>query len=94
VRFHPAVDTRNVVARKPTTLLPFTYDAQPGTPPVKQVVIEYSPDAKTWKRALTLDARAVLPTPPTATHISLRATVTDEAGNTTTQTVLNAYQLK
>ena len=94
VRFHPAIDAHNVVARKPTTLLPFTYDAQPGTPPVKNLVVEYSPNGKTWKRASVVGARAIFSTPPTATQISLRATVTDEVGNITTQTVLNAYQLK
>lgn len=95
VRFHPAVDTRNHLPRKPTTLLPFTYDAQPGTPAVKNLVIEYSPDGgKTWTRASTAGARAIFSTPPTAAQISLRATVTDKTGNTTTQTTLNAISLR
>ncbi|WP_433020421.1 S8 family peptidase [Kribbella sp. CA-294648] len=94
VRFHPAVDTRNQLPRKPTTLLPFTYEAQRGTPPVKNLVIEYSPDGKTWKRASIVGARAIFPTPPTVIQISLRATVTDKTGNTTTQTTLDAINLR
>ncbi|MEU4392953.1 S8 family serine peptidase [Kribbella sp. NPDC023855] len=94
VRFHPAVDRYNQLPRKPTTVLPFTYDTQPGTPPLKNLVIEYSPDGQTWKRASTARARAIFSTPPRATQLSLRATVTDVAGDTTTQTTLDALKLR
>ncbi len=94
VRFSPEVDSQNLVTRKPVTVLPFSFDTQPGTPPAQKVTIHYSTDGKTWTSAAIAGSRAVFPTPAKATQISLRATVADHVGNTTTQTVLNAYQLK
>ena len=93
VRFSPEIDAQNFVARKPITVLPFSFDAQAGTPAVKKVAIQYSADGKTWKPTVIAGSRAVFPTPSSA-EVSLRAVVTDRAGNTTTQTLIGAYQLK
>jgi hypothetical protein len=74
-------------------VLPFSFDAQAGTPAVKKVAIQYSADGRTWKPAAVAGFRVVFPT-SAGVQVSLRATVTDRAGNTTTQTVIDAYQLK
>lgn len=94
VRFHPPVDAHNEVPRTPITRLPFSYDAQPGTPAAQKVRVEYSTDGKTWTPAAIAGSHAIFPTPAKEPQISLRATVADSAANTTTQTILNAYNLK
>lgn len=94
IRFHPVVDANNLVVRQAVTALPFSYDAQAGTPSVRSVRIEYSADGKTWKRAGVVGSRAIFPTPPAAKTISLRATIVDRSGNTTTSTIGSAYELR
>jgi subtilisin family serine protease len=88
VGFRPAVDANNLTARTPVTVLPFT--AESGV----VVKIEYSDDAgATWRKAPVAGGKAIFPT-PAGTSVSLRSTATDAAGNSTIQTVLDAYGIR
>ncbi|HEY3513013.1 S8 family peptidase [Kribbella sp. NPDC051137] len=87
VRFRPDVDGNNAMIRKPVTVLPFEVKGA-------SVKIEYSGDAgATWREAPVVGGKAIFPTPP-GSSISLRSTATDATGNTTTQTVIAAYNLR
>ncbi|GAA2800883.1 S8 family serine peptidase [Kribbella solani] len=87
VGFRPEVDGTNTMARKPVTVLPV--QVQGG--PVSKLKIEYSGDAGvTWRQAPVTGGKAIFPT-PAGKSVSLRSTATDAAGNTTTQTVIAAY---
>ncbi|MEV4263135.1 S8 family serine peptidase [Kribbella sp. NPDC049584] len=93
VGYQPEVDGNNTMARKPLTVLPFTVQG-PVQGTVKQVKIQYSDDGgATWKQAPVAGSKAIFPTPAGKT-ISLRSTVTDAAGNSTTQTVIAAYSMR
>ncbi|HEY9337515.1 MAG TPA: S8 family serine peptidase [Kribbella sp.] len=90
VGFRPDVDGNNTMARTPVTTLPF--EVKGGA--VAKVKIEYSGDAgATWRQAPVVGGKAVFPT-PAGKAVSLRATATDAAGNSTTQTVIAAYSLR
>lgn len=93
VRFSPEVDAQSLMTRRPITVLPFSFDAQAGTPAAQKVEVQYSTDGKSWKSASVARSRVIFRT-PAASRISLRATVTDRSGNTTTQTMLDAVELK
>ncbi|GAB3935094.1 S8 family serine peptidase [Kribbella albertanoniae] len=93
-RFQPKVDGHNVTPRTKVTRLPVFVD---GTTQVKSLKVEVSGDAgTTWVAARVVRSgkgfTAVFPTPAGA-GISLRATVVDRAGNSTTQTVIDAYRI-
>ncbi|MER7244256.1 S8 family peptidase [Kribbella sp. NPDC000426] len=88
VAFQPDVDGNNSVVRKPVTVLPFTVEG------VKTVKVQYSDDGgASWKQAPVAGNKAIFPTPAGNT-VSLRATATDAAGNSTTQTVIAAYTMR
>jgi hypothetical protein len=90
VVFRPELDGNNTMERKPVTVLP--YEVKGGA--VTKVKIEYSDNAgATWRQAPVAGGKAVFPTPAGKT-VSLRATATDAAGNSTTQTVIAAYSLR
>ncbi|GAA1600699.1 S8 family serine peptidase [Kribbella hippodromi] len=101
IRYQPKVDSHNVVAREPVTVLPVVIDAQPGAtvPLLKQVKVEVSgDDGKTWTDATVAPVghgkyKAIFRTPDGA-RISLRSHMVDGDGNTTTQTVIAAYYLR
>ncbi|MDX2967580.1 S8 family serine peptidase [Kribbella solani] len=87
VGFRPEVDGTNAMTRKPVTVLPV--QVQGG--PVSKLKVEYSDDAGvTWRQAPVTGGKAIFPT-PAGKSVSLRSTATDAAGNTTTQTVIAAY---
>jgi len=102
VQFLPAVDARNAVARYPRSVLPLKVLQQPGAqlPAVKSVEVQVSGDGgKTWQRAAVLRKpdgtyNSLFTTPKGAKLISLKSLITDTAGNTSTQTVINAYRLR
>ncbi|GAA2800875.1 S8 family serine peptidase [Kribbella solani] len=90
VAFRPDVDGKNTVARKPMTSIPF----EVAGGPVTKVTVEYSDNGgSTWKKAEVKGKTATFTTPAGKT-VSLRSTATDAAGNTTTQTVITAYNLR
>jgi len=95
VRFQPDVDGDNRAPRTAVTTLPVRVD---GSTHLKSLQIEVSGDnGTTWTQAKVTRTpkgyQATFPTPAGA-GVSLRASLTDSAGNSTTQSVLNAYQLK
>lgn len=102
VRYHPAVDALNTVKRQPLTILPVTLNTQPGakTGAINSLKIQASGDSGlTWTTATVTKTAtnrytATFPTPKTATQVSLQATATDTLGNTTHQSILNAYTLR
>jgi subtilisin family serine protease len=102
VRPRPAVDLQNSVARQPLSILPLDVATQPGAKvgAVKQVTLQVSGDGgKTWRAASVVRTgkttyKAIFRTPAGAKLISLRSTLTDKAGNTAGQTVINAYRIR
>ncbi|HEY3559819.1 MAG TPA: S8 family serine peptidase [Kribbella sp.] len=89
VGFRPEVDGSNAMVRRPVTVLPFEVRGS-----VAKVKIEYSGDGgATWRQAPVAGGEAIFPT-PAGKAVSLRSTATDAAGNTTTQTVIAAYNLR
>ena len=102
VTYRPAVDDLNTVKRRAISVVPVELGKQPGakTGSMKSLKIQASGDGGlTWIPATVtktaLDRyQATFPTPKNATHVSLRATAADTLGNTTHQTILNAYTLR
>ncbi|TDD59399.1 hypothetical protein E1263_15260 [Kribbella antibiotica] len=97
VRFQPKVDGQNLATRTKVTALPVVVNGVKASQ-VKTLTVEVSgDDGKTWTPAKVRRTgqgfTAVFNTPAGA-GISLRTSVTDKAGNNTTQSVLNAYRLK
>jgi subtilase family protein len=101
VRYRPEVDSHNVVQRRPVSVLPVVIDPQPGAtlPRIKTLEIKVSGDeGRTWRAAKVAAAgqgryKAIFATPDSAATISLRSRLVDADGNTTDQTVINAYPL-
>lgn len=101
VRYLPKVDSRNTAARTPKTVLPIAVVARPGadTPSLRKPQLKVSGDGgKTWQAASVVPVgkglyKAIFDTPAGST-VSLKATLTDVEGNTTEQTVVDAYRLK
>ncbi|MFF1818348.1 S8 family serine peptidase [Kribbella sp. NPDC058245] len=97
VRFQPKVDDHNLATRTKVTALPVVVDGVKASQ-VKALTVEVSGDGgTTWKAAKVHRAGkgfvAVFETPAGA-GVSLRASVTDKAGNNTTQSVVNAYKIR
>ncbi|MEV0291901.1 S8 family serine peptidase, partial [Kribbella sp. NPDC050820] len=100
VRYQPPVDARNTAERTPVTVLPILLDGTPGVtlPPVKKLTLQVSGDGgATWTPAPVVPSgstyKAVFST-PAGSNISLKTTLEDTTGNTTTQTTLAAYPLR
>ena len=100
VRYQPAVDQRNTVLRTAVTELPVKLDEMAGAvlPAVSKLEVQVSGDeGKTWKPAAVVRSgtgyKAIFVTPKGGS-VSLKAHVADAAGNTTDQTVINAYPLR
>jgi len=98
VRFMPYLDRHNRMPARPTAFVPVTVEAQPGTPPVDELVVEASSDdGETWAEvpvtSLGHGWLARVRHDPGAQFVSLRATATDEGGNTVEQTIIRAYEL-
>ncbi|MFI5734284.1 S8 family serine peptidase [Kribbella sp. NPDC051587] len=97
VRVQPKVDGQNLATRTKVTALPVAVDGVKASQ-VKDLTVEVSGDGgTTWKAAKVHRAGpgfvAVFETPAGA-GVSLRASVTDQAGNNTTQSVVNAYKIR
>jgi hypothetical protein len=100
IRFQPDVDGNNTVKRTPVTVLPIVLDGTPRAtlPAVKKLEVQVSgDDGKTWQKASVVPAgqgyKAIFATPKGAS-VSLRAHLVDAGGNSTDQTVLNAYPIR
>jgi len=97
VRFQPKVDSANYATRTKVTALPVVVDGVKATQ-VKALTVDVSGDGgTTWTAAKVLRTASgfvAVFTTPAAPGISLRAAVTDSAGNSTTQSVVNAYRIR
>ncbi|MEU4191976.1 S8 family serine peptidase [Kribbella sp. NPDC026611] len=93
IGYRPAVDNANTAQWTPTTRLPVL--ATGSTSAVRSLNVEYSGDGGTTWHAARVDCvgvracQATFPTPKGS--VSLRSTITDAAGTTATETIINAY---
>ncbi|MFY1669249.1 S8 family serine peptidase [Plantactinospora sp. WMMB334] len=96
VRFSPRVDNDNSTPAGQTGTVPVTVTAQPGSGAganeTLTVEVSYD-DGVTWAPAEVTAGQAVLRHPAGPGYVSLRASATDTAGNTVTQTVIRAYKI-
>ncbi|MBF9135105.1 S8 family serine peptidase [Plantactinospora sp. S1510] len=96
VRFSPRVDSDNSTPAGQTGTIPVSVTAQPssgaGANESLSVEVSYD-DGVTWAPAEVTAGQAVLRHPATPGYVSLRASATDTAGNTVTQTVIRAYKI-
>ncbi|WP_285777374.1 S8 family serine peptidase [Microtetraspora sp. NBRC 13810] len=100
VQFSPSLDSHNAAPAGTAYTVPVTIRPQPGTAATKvrdlTVDVSYD-DGSTWsaapvKRSGT-EGTVVLRHPPGAGFVSLRAGLTDVAGNTMNQTIIRAYRI-
>jgi subtilisin family serine protease len=100
LRFTPKLDDKNNAPAGAFTL-PVSVDRQDGAAKatVTNPTIEYSiDDGKTWQKATIASNGAgkwnAAVTNPASGFVSLRASATDSAGNTSTETIIRAYAVK
>ncbi|GGP66230.1 S8 family peptidase [Saccharothrix coeruleofusca] len=92
-RFLPELDDDNAT-RDRVLEIPVEVEQQPGTPEVRRVDVEVSfDDGATWRRTPVVDGEAVVAHDDGAEFASLRATVTDAAGDTGQVSVIRAYKI-
>ncbi|MDR7278189.1 S8 family serine peptidase [Catenuloplanes atrovinosus] len=97
VVFTPQVDDESVAPKGRTFSVPLRVDRQEGSAaePNRSLTVEASfDDGKTWQRVPVRGGAAQLRHPDAAGFVSLRATATDRAGNTVTQTMIRAYEIR
>lgn len=100
VRFRPDVDHRNRAPAGMTVAVPVTIDRAGPIGRISKPTVEVSfDDGATWT-PVTVERQghgtylAIVTHPSTALHVSLRATASDDRGNTVEQTIHRAYLLK
>lgn len=96
VAFSPPVDSENSAPVEQTAVIPVTVTAQPdsGAGENRTLTMDVSyDDGATWAPTEVVGGQAVLTHPGTPGYVSLRASATDTAGNTVTQTVIRAYRI-
>jgi subtilisin family serine protease len=98
VQFSPPVDNVNTAPAGRPASIPVTLRSQPGSPAgsLRTLAVQVSyDDGGTWAAVPVMSGptRAQVTHPGTAGFVSLRATATDTAGNTVTQTVIRAYRI-
>ncbi|WP_214410736.1 S8 family serine peptidase [Sphaerisporangium fuscum] len=102
VRYAPeGLDGANRATPGSLTRMPFWIERNPGAPEAapRSIKLEMSTDdATTWRKVPVVPAgsgwAALLANPRTPGFVSLRATVTDAAGDGVTQTVTRAYAVR
>ncbi|WFE23891.1 S8 family serine peptidase [Solwaraspora sp. WMMD937] len=100
VRFTPSVDAGNTAVAGRAMEIPFTVTHQPGVIGIgiRRPTVEASYDGgRTWQPADVRSAKAgwtaTVHHPDRDGFVSLRASVTDRAGNTARQTIIQAYRI-
>jgi subtilisin family serine protease len=101
IRFAPDLDDRNRAAAGRAFTIPFSLhrngSAQPGKVNRPSLQVSYD-DGVTWRQAPVIRTGdqwlAAVMHPKDAKFVSLKASATDAAGNTVSQTVIRAYALK
>jgi hypothetical protein len=99
--FAAPVDDRNVARAGAPVALPVSVVQQPGSGAqrLRSLTVEVSyDDGRSWREAPVLNLLGhylvLLRHPEAAGFVSLRAKAEDRAGNTVTQTVVRAYEIK
>jgi hypothetical protein len=95
VRFAPRLDDRHSAAAGSALTVPVAVTAQPGAHVgrLRAVTVEVSyDDGATWSTTDLRGGVVVLRHPTGSGFVSLRATASDTAGNSTTQTIVRAYR--
>jgi hypothetical protein len=97
VVFSPATDDASVAPKGRAFSVPFRIDKQENSAAAdnRSLTVEASyDDGKTWTAAPVRNGAAQLRHPDTAGFVSLRATAVDQAGNTVTETLIRAYEIR
>ncbi|WBB67703.1 S8 family serine peptidase [Micromonospora sp. WMMD812] len=95
VRFAPKLDRHNTAPANRTVAVPVFATPQPGSPAgrLTNLAVEVSyDDGASWKRTPVKSGHADVMHPNGVGFISLRASATDDAGNTVEQTTIRAYR--
>ncbi|QES23375.1 serine protease [Streptomyces venezuelae] len=93
VRFAPDLDLDGTAPAGALVGVPVTVQGTAATTGVRSLTVSMSTNGgTTWTRVPVLDGRAGFRTPAAGGTVSLRAELTDTAGNTLTQTLRNAYR--
>lgn len=99
VNFRPTLNASNSAPAATTFSIPLTAAAQPTSSPgsLSTITVQYSlNDGTTWTNATLsgfgANRTARVNHPSGSGFVSLRATVTDSAGNAVTQTIIRAYK--
>ncbi|HZM77979.1 MAG TPA: S8 family serine peptidase [Candidatus Limnocylindrales bacterium] len=99
VTFRPNLNATNG-APAGSFAIPLTAVSQPGSPVagINTITVQYSTDdGATWQNATVTGSgpnrTATVTNPGTSGYVSLRATATDWAGNSVTQTTIRAYRV-
>jgi subtilisin family serine protease len=100
ITFAPFLDDRNAAPAGVPYTVPITVTPQPGSAAgaLKNLTVEVSyDDGVTWHGATVAPTEsgglALLHHPADADYVSLKATATDTAGGSVTQTIIRAYRL-
>ncbi|WP_394619690.1 S8 family serine peptidase [Lentzea sp. JNUCC 0626] len=98
VKFAPTLDGHNRASRLASTIVPLWVNHNTGAD-ARPTSVQVSHDkGATWRTAPLLGGNgkwfAVLSHPKGATSVSLKATAKDNAGNSVTQTIVDAFLLK
>ncbi|MBP2327499.1 subtilisin family serine protease [Kibdelosporangium banguiense] len=91
VRYAPKLTVANTSPAGKTIVVPITVQTSQYSG-VKPVIVEVSYDrGSTWRKAQVTDNRIQVTNPAAGGSVSLRATVSDANGNSTVQTIIDAY---
>ncbi|GAB7047400.1 S8 family serine peptidase [Catenuloplanes indicus JCM 9534] len=97
VVFTPAVNDESVAPKGRAFAVPVRVDRQEGSAaaPNRSLTVEASfDDGRTWARVPVRDGAVQLRHPDRAGFVSLRAVAVDQAGNTVSQTMIRAYEIR
>jgi subtilisin family serine protease len=97
VVFSPSTNDDSVAPKGRAFSVPLRVDPQErsAAAPNRSLTVEASfDDGATWQRVTVRDGAAQLRHPNRAGFVSLRATAVDRSGNTVTQTVIRAYEIR
>ncbi len=88
VRFSPPLDTHNSAPAGSTLPIPLSVT---GPARVNRIEVSFD-DGATWTRAVVWATTLIVRHPPGTGFVSLRATASDNDGNTVDQTIIRAYR--
>jgi subtilisin family serine protease len=96
IRFVPKISDTGDAPAGQLFVVPLVVQSQPGTPVsrIDRITVEVSyDDGATWTKAPVAFGAAYLRHPDAAGYVSLRASGTDQNGNSETVTIIHAYRL-